>query len=90
MLLGLPPRAKKGRLVSDNSLRKSESSIVEVGEGSEAMSALNPRFVSCGQSGCTDLIVAHLNWLVPGGSLYGANWVGGTVLIEREQKSTSI
>lgn len=44
------------------------------------MSAMNPRFVSVRQSGCTDFIVAHLNWLVPGGSLYGANWVGGTVL----------
>ena len=49
---------------------------MEIGERSEAISAVKSRLVSWGQSGCTDLIAAHLSWLVPGGSLHGVNWEG--------------
>jgi hypothetical protein len=53
---------------------------VEVGERLETMAAVKSRLVSWGQSGCTHLIAAHLSSLVPGGSLHGVNWAGGSVL----------
>jgi hypothetical protein len=56
-----PLRAKKARVVVDNSLRRCGSVAVEIGERSEAISAVKSRLVSWGQSGCTDLIAAHLS-----------------------------